>query len=87
MSTSATAVPTPRMSRVPRDFYEELVRVSQRNRAGFLSERERWLRALPVEAREELLFEFEMLLRGMERYVQLHDNGVIDAQDKPLVSR
>jgi hypothetical protein len=87
VSTSATAVPTPSMSRVPRDFYEDLVRVSQGNRAGFLTERERWLRALPVEAREELLFEFEMLLRGMERYVQLHDNGVIDAQDKPLVSR
>ncbi len=87
MSTTATAVPAPPMSRVPRDFYEDLVRASQGNRAGFLSERERWLRALPVEAREELLFEFEMLLRGMERYVQLHDNGVIDAQDKPLVSR
>ena len=54
---------------------------------GFLTERERWLRALPVEAREELLFEFEMLLRSVERYVHLHDNGVIDPQDKPLVTR
>ncbi|HYO54426.1 hypothetical protein [Archangium sp.] len=75
------------MSRVPRDFYEELVRASQGKRAGFLAERERWLRVLPVEAREELLFEFEMLLRAVERYVHLHDNGVIDSQEQPLVTR
>ncbi|AKJ02276.1 hypothetical protein ATI61_108335 [Archangium gephyra] len=87
MSTTATAVPAPSVSRVPRDFYEELVRASQGNRAGFLTERERWLRALSVEAREELLFEFEMLLRGVERYVHLYDNGVVDPQDKPLVTR
>jgi hypothetical protein len=85
--STAPAVQPPGMSRVPRDFYEELVRASQAKRAGFLSERERWLRALPVEAREELLFEFEMLLRAVERYVHLHDNGVIDSQEQPLVTR
>ena len=86
MSTTVTAVQPPHTSRVPRDFYEDLIRASQGPQAGFLSERERWLRALPVEAREELLFEFEMLLRGVERYVHLHD-GVIDTQDQPLVTR
>ena len=86
MSTTVTAVQPPHTSRVPRDFYEDLIRASQGPQAGFLSERERWLRALPVEAREELLFEFEMLLRGVERYVHL-DDGVIDTQDQPLVTR
>ncbi|MET0405133.1 MAG: hypothetical protein ABW123_22145 [Cystobacter sp.] len=86
MSTASAAQP-PRASRVPLDFYEELVRASQGSQAGFLAERERWLRALPVEAREELLFEFEMLLRGVERYVHQQDNGVTDAQEQPLVTR
>lgn len=83
----ATAAQPPTASRVPRDFYADLVRASQGAQAGFLSDRERWLRALPVEAREELLFEFEMLLRGMERYVHQHDHGVTDAQEQPLVTR
>ncbi|WNG19023.1 hypothetical protein [Cystobacter fuscus] len=86
MSTAPVVHP-PRASRVPRDFYEDFVRFSQGSQAGFLAERERWLRALPVEAREELLFEFEMLLRGLERYVHQEDNGVTDAQEQPLVTR
>ncbi|HLM48028.1 MAG TPA: hypothetical protein VK458_29460, partial [Myxococcaceae bacterium] len=28
-----------------------------------------------------------MLLRAVERYVQLHDHGVIDSQEQPLVTR
>jgi hypothetical protein len=85
--STAPVVHPPRASRVPRDFYEDFVRFSQGSQAGFLAERERWLRALPVEAREELLFEFEMLLRGLERYVHQEDNGVTDAQEQPLVTR
>jgi hypothetical protein len=85
--STASAAPPHRASRVPLDFYEELVRTSQGSQAGFLAERERWLRVLPVEAREELLFEFEMLLRGVERYVHQQDNGVTDAQEQPLVTR
>ncbi|HZI16428.1 MAG TPA: hypothetical protein VE153_39045 [Myxococcus sp.] len=72
-------------SRVPRDFYADLMRTSQTARAGFLAERERWLRGVPVEGREELLFEFEMLLRAVERYLNL--NTVVDAQNRPLVTR
>ncbi|QDE69962.1 hypothetical protein [Myxococcus xanthus] len=71
--------------RVPRDFYADLMRASQTSRAGFLAERERWLRGVPVEGREELLFEFEMLLRAVERYLNL--NTVVDARDRPLVTR
>ncbi|HSP80444.1 MAG TPA: hypothetical protein VLQ93_18070 [Myxococcaceae bacterium] len=74
------------MSRVSKDFYVELVRASQGSRSGFLAERERWLRALGgVEAREELLFEFELLLRAVERYV--HDNGAVATGEQPLVTR
>lgn len=68
-----------------RDFYADLMRASQTSRAGFLAERERWLRGVPVEGREELLFEFEMLLRAVERYLNL--NTVVDARDRPLVTR
>jgi hypothetical protein len=68
-----------------RDFYADLMRASQTARAGFLAERERWLRGVPVEGREELLFEFEMLLRAVERYLNL--NTVVDARDRPLVTR
>jgi hypothetical protein len=62
------------------------MRASQATRAGFLAERERWLRGVPVEGREELLFEFEMWLRGVERYLNLH-NAVVDARARPLVTR
>jgi hypothetical protein len=86
--STATAVQTsPRPSRVPRDFYADLIRASLGNRSGFLTERERWLRGIPVEGRAELLFEFEMLLRAVERYVHLSDNVVADGSGQPLVTR
>jgi hypothetical protein len=66
-----------------RDFFSELVRGSQAGRAGFVAERERWLRSLKVQAREELLFELEMLLRGLERTFNLHNLPV----DQPVVAR
>ena len=72
--------------RVARDFYAELVRATQASRAGLLSERERWLRGVNIEGREEQLFEFEMLLRAVERYFNLH-HVVVDAQERPLVTR
>jgi hypothetical protein len=71
---------------VARDFYADLMRATQGSRAGVLAERERWLRGVTIEGREEQLFEFEMLLRGVERYFNLH-NGVVDAQERPLVTR
>lgn len=58
--------------RTAKDFFRELIQGSQ-PRPGFLAERERWLRSLQVDGREELLFEFEMLLRGVERYFNLHN--------------
>lgn len=56
-----------------RDFLFEVMKDSQRLRAGYLAERERWLRTLAVDGREEVLFEFEMLLRGLERYFNVHN--------------
>ncbi len=50
------------------DFFFELMRDSQRVRAVYLAERERWIRTLPVSGREEILFELEMLLRGLDRF-------------------
>ncbi|MCP3104430.1 hypothetical protein LZ198_36760 [Myxococcus sp. K15C18031901] len=81
-ASPASGTPPPR---VARDFYADLMRASQTSRAGFLAERERWLRGVPVEGREELLFEFEMLLRAVERYLNL--TTVVDAKDRPLVTR
>jgi len=75
--------PSPR-ARSGRDYYLELIRASQ-HRPGFLGERERWLRKLEVDGREELLFELEMLLRGLERYFSLH-NLPLD-QGRPVVTR
>jgi hypothetical protein len=72
-------------TRNARDFYAQLIAGSQSKAAGFLAERERWLRSVQVEGREELLFEFEMLLRGVERYFNLH-NLPIDA-GLPVVTR
>jgi hypothetical protein len=72
--------------RVSRDFYADLMRATQASRASVLSERERWLRGVSIEGREEQLFEFEMLLRGVERYFHLH-NAVVDAHERPLVTR
>ncbi|HET9450921.1 MAG TPA: hypothetical protein VFO83_08575 [Aggregicoccus sp.] len=62
------------------------MRSSQASRAGYLAERERWLRSVHVEGREELLFELEMLLRGVERYFNLH-NITVDSRERPLVTR
>ncbi|MBI3185014.1 MAG: hypothetical protein HYZ28_22975 [Myxococcales bacterium] len=71
--------------RPSRDFFSELMKDSQSGSAGFLAERERWLRSVQVEGREELLFEFEMMLRGVERYFNLH-NLPID-EKRPVVTR
>jgi hypothetical protein len=75
----------PHHARSSRDFFAGLIQDSQAPRAGFLVERERWLRSVQVEGREELLFEFEMLLRGLERYFNLH-NLPLD-QNEPVVIR
>jgi len=53
------------------DFFFELMRDSQRVRAVYLAERERWIRSLEVSGREEILFELEMLLRGIDRFFNL----------------
>lgn len=76
----------PAAIRISRDYYRELIRDSQLPRAGFLAERERWLRSLQVDAREELLFEFEMLLRAIERGFNLH-NLSVDPDNPPVVTR
>lgn len=57
--------------RTARDFYVQLMRGSQ-PRPGLLAERERWLRSVRVDGREERLFEFELLVRGIERSFQRH---------------
>ncbi|MFL5320075.1 MAG: hypothetical protein ACJ790_10510 [Myxococcaceae bacterium] len=59
---------------------------TQSSRVSLLQERERWLRSVQVEGREELLFEFEMLLRGVERYFNLH-NLPIGFENRPVVTR
>ncbi|WP_408889787.1 hypothetical protein ACJ2CR_41175 [Myxococcus faecalis] len=84
-TSPASPASGPTTLRVARDFYADLMRASQTSRAGFLAERERWLRGVPVDGREELLFEFEMLLRAVERYLNL--TAVVDAKDRPLVTR
>ena len=50
------------------DFFFELMRVSQRVRGVELAERERWVRSLEISGREEILFELEMLLRGINLF-------------------
>src|SRR5262249_55181060 len=55
------------------DFFFELMRDSQRVRAVYLTERERWIRTLEITGREEVLFELEMLLRGMDRFFNLRN--------------
>ena len=64
-----------------RDFLFEVMKDSQRLRAGYLAERERWLRTLAIDGREEVLFEFEMLLRGLERYFNVHNLPIESQQD------
>src|SRR5262249_9665602 len=71
--------------RLARDYFRELLRDSQPH-PGLSAERERWLRGCRVEGREERLFEFEMLLRGIERYFKLH-NLPIDSVARPVVTR
>jgi hypothetical protein len=56
---------------VAQDFFFELMRDSQRVRAAYLAERERWIRSLDIPGREEVLFELEMLLRGLDRFFNL----------------
>ncbi len=55
------------------DFFFELMRDSQRVRAVYLAERERWIRSLEISGREEILFELEMLLRGIDRFFNLRN--------------
>lgn len=86
MSQVRAKEPAPTAPRAVRDFYADLMRTSQAARATVSSERERWLRGLNVEGREEQLFEFEMLLRGVERYFNLH-NVAMDLHERPLVTR
>ncbi|MBN1205115.1 MAG: hypothetical protein JXB05_09350 [Myxococcaceae bacterium] len=86
MSPAGAKEPVPTVPRSSRDFYSDLMRTTQASRIGVLAERERWLRGLSVEGREEQLFEFEMLLRGVERYFNLH-SVVVDASERPLVTR
>ncbi|MFZ5468584.1 MAG: hypothetical protein ACOZIN_04025 [Myxococcota bacterium] len=83
--SAAAASPERVRARFSRDFYFELMRGSQERTASFFIERERWLRSVNVEGREELLFELEMLLRGVERYFNLH-NLPIDTH-RPVVTR
>ncbi|HZA51558.1 MAG TPA: hypothetical protein VE549_12515 [Myxococcaceae bacterium] len=85
MSRSAPGVAAA-APRTARDFYSELIKDTQSGRAGFLLEREQWLRALHADGTEERLFEFEMLLRGIERYFNFHNLG-FDLADGPLVTR
>ena len=69
---------------IPQDFFFDLMRDSQRARAAHLAERERWIRTLEISGREEILFELEMLLRGIDCFFNLR-NLFGDAQ--PAVDR
>ena len=66
------------------DFFFELMRDSQRVRAVYLSERERWIRTLEISGREEILFELEMLLRGLDSFFNLRNlfGDVAPPQDR-----
>src|SRR4051812_20243546 len=52
--------------RFAQEFLAELMREPRALRLALLAERARWLRTLKMGGREELLFELEMLLRGLE---------------------
>lgn len=52
--------------RFAQEFLAELLREPRALRMALLGERARWLRGLKVGGREELLFELELLLRGLE---------------------
>jgi len=58
---------------IAQDFFFELMRDSQRVRGVYMAERERWIRSLEVSGREEILFELEMLLRGLDRFFNLRN--------------
>ncbi len=77
--------PRLRPPRSARDFYVQLIRDSQ-PRPVLLAERERWLRSVRVEGREERLFEFELLLRAIERSFHLH-TLTLEGSARPLVTR
>jgi hypothetical protein len=85
VASHQSQAPGVRPVRSARDFYVRLMRDSQ-PRPALLAERERWLRGVRVEGREERLFEFELLLRAMERYFQLR-NLPLDGSSRPAVSR
>jgi hypothetical protein len=85
VSRSASAAPAG-APRTARDFYSELIKDTQSGRAGFLLEREQWLRSLHADGCEERLFEFEMQLRGIERYFNLN-NLPLDPAGGPVVAR
>src|SRR5256714_14548429 len=55
------------------NFFFGLMRDSQRVRSVYLAERERWIRSLDISGREEILFELEMLLRGIDRFFNLRN--------------
>jgi hypothetical protein len=84
-SRRAEAPKRPRAARSARDFYVRLMRDGQ-PRPGLLAERERWLRSVRVDGREERLFEFELLVRAIERSFQLHTLP-LDAASRPAVTR
>jgi hypothetical protein len=52
--------------RFAQEFLAELMREPRALRAALLAERARWLRGLKITGREDLLFELELLLRGVE---------------------
>jgi hypothetical protein len=70
---SCLLVPVGEKRSFAQDFFFELMRDSQRVRAVYLAERERWIRGLPITGREEILFELEMLLRGVDRFFNLRN--------------
>lgn len=76
----------PSRARTSKDFFSALVRDSQTQRHEVLAQRELWLRSVDAHGKEELLFEFEMLLRGLERYFNLH-NLPLDVRSRPVLGR
>jgi hypothetical protein len=52
--------------RFAQEFLAELMREPRAMRVAMLAERARWLRSLKINGREDLLFELELHLRGIE---------------------
>lgn len=84
-SNRAEVAKRPRPGRSARDFYVRLMRDGQ-PRPGLLAERERWLRSVRVDGREERLFEFELLVRAIERSFQLQ-HLPLEAAARPAATR